>query len=229
MLPGVVSRTGVARTTCVTVWRGASGAWGRSLRESTPVTWDTPQNLRFQGQYLDRETGLHYNTFRYYDPAGGCYTQMDPIGLAGGLNTYTYVVDPLGWVDPLGLAKMPCGPMVRKINGRRPINSAFAGKMYPIEKLPIDIRGKYQHSVPFNHAGFPDFSRYSIKNVRITLGKSRDVDFGRADIAAGYSPSNPRPRGYTWHHHQDSGYMQLVPTEIHDAVRHSGGIATNRR
>ncbi|MBK0018536.1 HNH endonuclease [Kosakonia sp. S58] len=70
----------------------------------------------------------------------------------------------------------------------------------------------------------------SIKNVRIILGKIRDdVDFGRADIAAGYSPNNPRPRGYTWHHHQDSGYMQLVPTEIHDAVRHSGGIATNRR
>jgi RHS repeat-associated protein len=91
-----------------TVWRGASTAWGRSLRESTPVTWDTPQNLRFQGQYLDRETGLHYNTFRYYDPAGGCYTQMDPIGLLGGLNTYTYVVDPLGWVDPLGLSVSAC-------------------------------------------------------------------------------------------------------------------------
>ncbi|MBS5775888.1 MAG: RHS domain-containing protein, partial [Enterobacter cloacae] len=54
-----------------TVWRGASSAWGRRLRESAPVEWDTPQNLRFQGQYLDRETGLHYNTFRYYDPAAG--------------------------------------------------------------------------------------------------------------------------------------------------------------
>nr|WP_313353448.1 RHS repeat-associated core domain-containing protein [Kosakonia cowanii] len=168
-----------------TVWRGASTAWGRSLRESTPVEWDTLQNLRFQGQYLDRETGLHYNTFRYYDPAGGGYTEMDPIGLAGGLNTYTYVV------DPLELARMPCGPLVRKINGRRSINSASAGKMYPIEKLPIDIRSKYQHSVPFNHAGFPDFSQYSIKNVFITLGKSRYVYFGRADIAAGYSPNNP--------------------------------------
>ncbi|MDA8447261.1 RHS repeat-associated core domain-containing protein [Acidovorax valerianellae] len=37
-----------------------------------------------QGQYLDRETGLHYNTFRYYDPDLGAFTTPDPIGLAGG-------------------------------------------------------------------------------------------------------------------------------------------------
>jgi len=86
-----------------TVWRGTSSAWGRSLRESTPVNWDTPQNLRFQGQYLDRETGLHYNTFRYYDPAGGCYTQMDPIGLNGGTNLYQYAPNPIKWIDSLGL------------------------------------------------------------------------------------------------------------------------------
>ena len=85
------------------VWHGTSTAWGCSQHESVHAEWDVPQNLRFQGQYLDRETGLHYNTFRYYDPTGGCYTQMDPIGLQGGLNTYTYVVEPLGWVDPLGL------------------------------------------------------------------------------------------------------------------------------
>jgi len=63
----------------------------------------TPQNLRYQGQYLDRETGLHYNLFRYYDPQCGRFTQPDPIGLAGGLNQYTYVKNPLTWVDPQGL------------------------------------------------------------------------------------------------------------------------------
>ncbi|MEJ5115638.1 RHS repeat-associated core domain-containing protein, partial [Erwinia billingiae] len=47
-------------------------------------------------------TGLHYNLFRYYDPVGGRFTQPDPIGLMGGLNTYSYVGDPLVWVDPLG-------------------------------------------------------------------------------------------------------------------------------
>ena len=37
-------------------------------------------NPRFGGQYYDRETGLHYNYFRDYDPATGRYVQSDPIG-----------------------------------------------------------------------------------------------------------------------------------------------------
>ncbi|MCV5169029.1 RHS repeat-associated core domain-containing protein, partial [Escherichia coli] len=61
------------------------------------------QNLRYQGQYLDRETGLHYNLHRYYDPDVGRFMVTDPIGLLGGLNLYAYAPNPLGWVDPLGL------------------------------------------------------------------------------------------------------------------------------
>ncbi|MEE4688446.1 RHS repeat-associated core domain-containing protein, partial [Pseudomonas alliivorans] len=40
--------------------------------------------MRFQGQYFDEETGLHYNTFRYYDPEVGRFITQDPIGLLGG-------------------------------------------------------------------------------------------------------------------------------------------------
>ncbi|MFP2424329.1 RHS repeat-associated core domain-containing protein, partial [Pseudescherichia vulneris] len=61
-------------------------------------------NLRFAGQYEDEESGLHYNRFRYYDTETGQYLTPDPIGLAGGVNPYGYVHNPLGWVDPLGLA-----------------------------------------------------------------------------------------------------------------------------
>jgi RHS repeat-associated protein len=61
-------------------------------------------NLRYPGQYYDVETGLHYNYFRDYDPSTGRYVQSDPIGLDGGLSTYSYVgASPLQGTDPYGL------------------------------------------------------------------------------------------------------------------------------
>ena len=63
--------------------------------------------LRFQGQYFDQETGLHYNRHRYYNPNTGHFLTPDPIKLAGGLNNYQYVPNPTGWVDPLGLNNCP--------------------------------------------------------------------------------------------------------------------------
>ncbi|MFO1369575.1 MAG: RHS repeat-associated core domain-containing protein [Marinagarivorans sp.] len=60
-------------------------------------------NLRFQGQYYDLETGLHYNRHRYYDPSIGQFISQDPIGLLGGVNNYQYAPNPTEWVDPFGL------------------------------------------------------------------------------------------------------------------------------
>ena len=73
--------------------------------------------LRFQGQYFDTETGLHYNRHRYYNPETGRFLTPDPIKLAGGLNSYQYVPNPTGWVDPLGLSCKPGAcPIVKSIN-----------------------------------------------------------------------------------------------------------------
>jgi RHS repeat-associated protein len=64
----------------------------------------TENDLRFPGQYFDRESGLHYNSNRYYDPQIGRFITQDPIGIFGGINFYRYAPNPVNWIDPLGLA-----------------------------------------------------------------------------------------------------------------------------
>nr|EKU5504077.1 hypothetical protein [Escherichia coli]EKX8459816.1 hypothetical protein [Escherichia coli] len=98
-----------------TVWRpGQTSLWGLAL--SLPADTDYPDprgeldpeaapGLLYAGQWQDAESGLCYNRFRYYEPETGMYLVSDPLGLQGGEQTYRYVPNPLGYIDPLGLAK----------------------------------------------------------------------------------------------------------------------------
>ena len=117
-------------------WEGGNSAWGKLLRESETQVSGYSQNLRMQGQYLDRETGLHYNLFRYYDPDCGRFTQQDPIGLAGGINLYQYAPNALGWVDPWGLSrcKNDWNEFQKKSNKRQFSSRTQASKAYALWK-----------------------------------------------------------------------------------------------
>ena len=114
---------------------------------------------------------------------------------------------------------------IRPVNGRSPINSQrYANTTIPLGDLPAEIAQKYPNSVHFSGAGYPDFAPYAVKKVRIDLTGNRDRDFKLANQSSGYKRT---PDNFTWHHHQVSGLMQLIPSDLHDAVRHTGGVATS--
>ncbi|HWO20238.1 MAG TPA: HNH endonuclease [Kofleriaceae bacterium] len=122
-------------------------------------------------------------------------------------------------------ATMETAMEVKPVAGRLPQNHAYAGKAFPANKLP----GKYrQKGLSFTKEGYPDFEPHAMqlpngsKRVQIEYTGSRDADFTAANKAAKLDET---PRDYTWHHLEDGKSMILVPTKLHKAVKHSGGVS----
>lgn len=88
----------------VWLWHQAE-PFGNNVPDENPSglgIFDLP--LRLPGQRYDKETNLHYNYHRDYDPDTGRYMVSDPLGLRGGHNTYLYAnAMPLIAIDPWGL------------------------------------------------------------------------------------------------------------------------------
>jgi RHS repeat-associated protein len=100
------------------IWKAEYKAWGECKTEKAKSNFFEnseiiSNNIRFQGQYFDQETGLHYNRYRYYSPYVGRFVSKDPIGLSGGHNIYQYAPSSTAWTDPLGLAKTPTRTLQR--------------------------------------------------------------------------------------------------------------------
>ena len=117
---------------------------------------------------------------------------------------------------------------VKPIAGRLPVNHEFAGKAFPSQALPVKYRAKGHR---LTRKGYPDFAPYAQKltNGKVTV----EIEYTgshTADVAAANKKAllATTPEDMTWHHLEDGKSMMLVPSDLHDAVRHTGGVATYR-
>ena len=182
------------------VWVGQYRAWGQLERakDGNGERASTDNPLRFQGQYHDEETGLHYNRFRYHDPAVGRFTTQDPIGLMGGENLYQYAPNPTGWVDPLGLSRY---------SG---VDFSGTDALYPNGKNTVVIKMTGSRYRDFKSAN--EIAQYSGSSGKAT-GKSHPQGYTWHHLDD-YNPE------------KNTSTMQLVDTASHEAsFPHAGSVS----
>jgi hypothetical protein len=111
-------------------------------------------------------------------------------------------------------------------NGRKVVNSKFANKTFPLKNINPILAQKYRYPIKFNKYGYPDFEKYTRQTVSSSKLTGKDSDFSLANNEMRKRiPGWKKPPNTTWHHHQSCKFMQLVPMDLHDAVRHSGGAS----
>ncbi|WP_311767472.1 RHS repeat-associated core domain-containing protein, partial [Burkholderia sp. Bp9140] len=188
------------------VWVGRYRAWGgeKVVWRETPEQNEAGNAIRFQGQYRDEETGLHYNRYRYYDPGCGRFVSRDPIGLAGGLNVFQYAPNPIEWIDPLGLSPRCVTSRTARRNAMR--QAGIPTSQQPISQSKNDSGWEYryeiaqagggtiqataqQQTMDVSHRDEPHWEAGKVKIDPIS-GKTRMNAYGRPKIA------NPKGKAY---------------------------------
>ncbi|MDQ3230461.1 MAG: HNH endonuclease [Pseudobdellovibrionaceae bacterium] len=174
---------------------------------------------------------------RIFLKAQGLYKAAREAGITSDVrNRIDSVVDAVRFRKPLASAEEIERDVAKSIEryknlplikGEKPTNGLYGGETY-FHNLRPDLQKKYPKGVKFDESGFPDFSPYAKefknghKSVVIEAASEHDLDVKAANALADFRTT---PFGFTWHHHQDKGVMQLIPTDIHDAVKHHGGAS----
>jgi RHS repeat-associated protein len=170
-------------------WRMTYRSWGNVVTEE--IT-EISQKLRFQGQYFDTETGLHYNRFRYYDPNLGRFASQDPVGLYGGANAYEYAPNPISWVDPWGLTKC-C------------LSSADKKKMGP---KPPGMKRPHRHHVVREMAP----KSWSQANRNLILDAQKIIQEHKLN-------ENTSPENFTWAENGCGAHTIAAAKNVHDRLK----------
>jgi RHS repeat-associated protein len=185
------------------VWRLRSKVYGEKIFEGTE---NISCPFRFQGQYFDIESKLHYNMFRYYDPEMGRFISQDPIGLGGGENLYQYVINPIKWIDPWGLAGCSDVQMSRRAAFRQAkrIAGIPTSSQYKTHKKVFDNTSENRKVYEFEVNGR---NKYVIEHLDDKMG--RGPHFHGADDIKGSPFDKGRYNQYPGHSPEDKvGYKK---------------------
>ncbi len=189
------------------VWRARIDPYGRAdIVPEAKIEF----NLRFPGHYFDRETGLHHNRFRYYDPVLGRYIQSDPWGIAGGYNLYAYCSNPLLHADVRGLGEQdetpdepaqPDAEATQRIRVLTPEEQALAQQLVSITRglaqsmIDNEDQGRGPVLTGVVDPKFPDDGPFFGQNTGIPDDLhpvlQANLDQHNADVAAGRVVPSP--------------------------------------
>jgi RHS repeat-associated protein len=172
--------TGAAVIAPHTNWRGqfSGGTYLQGSQSTAPVSWpgysttawyqgkpSAGEERVYMGTVLEGQrdaSGQIYKRNRMYDPATGQFTQTDPIGIAGGLNTYGFAAgDPVSYDDPYGL----CATWQEKL--RHPVLCA---------KLALGLLGAHPHADLPNPINEIEGQESSVTRETTTADVEREID-----------------------------------------------------
>ena len=159
------------------MWTWNSDPFGTDAANPNPAGTGTfAYNLRLPGQIFDGQAGLHQNYFRDFDPAIGRYIQSDPIGLNGGINTYSYGGDSsITFIDPLGLFLWPWEIPVSVTGGSQPQRDAANTAVAKILNTPRGRQLLDQIVVPWYWHGSP-------KTIHLNCDQKNAGELGGSNI-----------------------------------------------
>ena len=108
-----------------------------------------------------------------------------------------------------------------KQEGNKIINDRYIGcMMSPATDKASYVKAKYG-DIYMSKSGFPIFDDYAIARVKISNLTGFNSDITKANQL--HHGSNYSIKGYTWHHLEDGETLILIPSELHDAYKHTGG------
>ncbi|MGE0320979.1 MAG: DUF6531 domain-containing protein [Polyangiaceae bacterium] len=164
-----------------TRWQATASVFG----EVTLGKRDVQVDVRYANQEWDDDVELIYNLRRWYDPRTGLYISPDPLFLEGSPNLRDYALNPLTYMDPMGLYPPPVPANGQPRPSSPPTASSFSttgtyllGPGYNATTGGVNSQGQFVPGYaacppgwdPTAQSGWPDEIQSTVDNAGYTFG-----------------------------------------------------------